>query len=51
MDNNPNSPGGDVLVVAHSHLLRILACRWLNIAPEHGRHFILDTVVSDINEF
>ncbi|CAG8747723.1 14400_t:CDS:10 [Dentiscutata erythropus] len=43
MDNNPNSPGGDVLVVAHSHLLRILACRWLNLPPEHGRHFLIDT--------
>jgi len=42
-DNNPSGPGGDILVVAHSHLLRILACRWLNLPPEHGRHFILDT--------
>jgi hypothetical protein len=46
MDNNPSSPGGDVLIVAHSHLLRILACRWLNMAPEQGKHFILDTAVS-----
>ncbi|CAG8578255.1 18470_t:CDS:2 [Rhizophagus irregularis] len=43
MDNNPSSPSGDVLVVAHSHLLRILACRWLNMPPESGRHFIVDT--------
>lgn len=48
MDNNPSSPSGDVLVVAHSHLLRILACRWLNMPPESGRHFIVDTAVSNI---
>lgn len=48
MDNNPSSSGGDVLVVAHSHLLRILACRWLNMPPEFGKHFIVDTAVSNI---
>ncbi|CAG8446921.1 11978_t:CDS:2 [Funneliformis caledonium] len=43
LDNKPNSPGGDVLIVAHSHLLRIMACRWLNMNPEFGRNYILDT--------
>ncbi|CAG8475847.1 12053_t:CDS:2 [Ambispora leptoticha] len=43
MDHDPNGPGGDILVVAHSHLLRILAMRWLNLPPSHGRYTLLDT--------
>jgi broad specificity phosphatase PhoE len=33
---------GDVLVVAHGHLLRILAARWLGLEPAGGRLFALD---------
>ena len=32
---------GDVCVVAHGHLLRILGARWLGLPPEAGRHFAL----------
>ena len=33
---------GDVAVVAHGHLLRVLAARWLGLAPELGSAFVLD---------
>jgi probable phosphoglycerate mutase len=35
--------GGDVLVFAHGHLLRVLAARWLGLSPESGGWFALDT--------
>ncbi len=35
--------GGDVVLVAHAHLLRVLAARWLRLDPEAGRLFRLDT--------
>jgi broad specificity phosphatase PhoE len=34
---------GDVALVAHGHLLRVLAARWLGLDPEAGRFFRLDT--------
>lgn len=34
---------GDVALVAHGHLLRILAARWLRLPPTDGRLFRLDT--------
>ena len=34
---------GDVALVAHGHLLRVLAARWLGLEPEAGRFFRLDT--------
>jgi broad specificity phosphatase PhoE len=34
---------GDVVLVAHGHLLRVLAARWLGLAPVDGRLFRLDT--------
>jgi probable phosphoglycerate mutase len=34
---------GDVALVAHGHLLRILTARWLGLDPEDGRLFRLDT--------
>jgi broad specificity phosphatase PhoE len=34
---------GDVALVAHGHLLRILTARWLGLAPDAGRLFRLDT--------
>lgn len=34
---------GDVAVVAHGHVLRILTARWLGLDPAGGRLFRLDT--------
>ena len=39
----PLLAGGDVVLVAHGHLLRILTARWLGLAPDGGRLFRLDT--------
>jgi probable phosphoglycerate mutase len=33
---------GDVLVVAHSHLLRVLLVRWLGLDVRHGEGFLID---------
>jgi broad specificity phosphatase PhoE len=33
--------GGDVALVAHGHVLRILTARWLNLPPERGALFAL----------
>lgn len=34
---------GDVVLFAHGHVLRVLAARWLGLAPSAGAHFLLDT--------
>lgn len=34
---------GDVALVAHGHLLRVLTARWLGLEPDGGRLFRLDT--------
>jgi probable phosphoglycerate mutase len=34
---------GDVALVAHGHVLRILTARWLGLEPNAGRLFRLDT--------
>ena len=34
---------GDVALVAHGHILRVLTARWLGLDPAHGRLFRLDT--------
>jgi len=34
---------GHVLVFAHSHLLRVLGARWLNLPASEGRFFVLGT--------
>jgi probable phosphoglycerate mutase len=35
--------GGDTLLVAHSHCLRVLTARWLGLNPESARFFNLET--------
>jgi probable phosphoglycerate mutase len=39
----PLLAGGDVALVAHGHLLRVLTARWLGLEPASGRLFQLDT--------
>jgi len=34
---------GDVVLVAHGHVLRVLTARWLRLDPSDGRLFRLDT--------
>ena len=34
---------GDVALVSHGHLLRVLTARWLGLEPANGRLFRLDT--------
>ena len=36
-------PEGDVALVAHAHVLRVLTARWLQLPPSDGRLFRLDT--------
>jgi broad specificity phosphatase PhoE len=39
----PLLAAGDVVLVGHGHLLRVLPTRWLGLEPDAGRHFRLDT--------
>ena len=39
---------GDVLVVAHGHLLRVLGARWLGLPPTSGRLFALGTATISV---
>jgi probable phosphoglycerate mutase len=39
---------GTTALVAHSHLLRILAARWLELPPLEGRRFILDNTTISV---
>lgn len=39
----PLLQAGDVALIAHGHLLRILTARWLGLVPSDGRLFRLDT--------
>lgn len=39
----PLLAAGDVVLVAHGHVLRVLTARWLGLEPAGGRLFHLDT--------
>jgi broad specificity phosphatase PhoE len=39
----PSLAEGDVALVAHGHVLRVLTARWLGLSPAGGRLFRLDT--------
>lgn len=39
---------GDVLVFGHSHALRALTARWLELDVTGGRHFVLDTATISV---
>ena len=34
---------GDVALFAHGHIFRVLVARWLDLPPQAGRNFLLDT--------
>lgn len=42
------SAGGDVALFSHGHMGRVLAARWLGLAPEDGRHFLLGTATLNV---
>jgi probable phosphoglycerate mutase len=39
---------GDVLLVAHGHILRVVAARWLGLPPEDARYFLLGTAALSV---
>jgi len=41
--SEPLLADGDVALVAHGHVLRVLTARWLRLRPADGRLFRLDT--------
>ena len=38
----------DAVLFAHSHVLRVLIARWLNLPAKSGRHFVIQTGVLNI---
>lgn len=40
--------GGDCLLFAHGHLLRILGARWIGAPPTAGRHLLLATAAISV---
>lgn len=40
--------GGPVVLVAHGHMSRVLAARWIGAAPEAGRHLLLGTAAPSV---
>ncbi len=43
LDDRGEPHRGDVVLVAHGHILRVLTARWLGLEPAAGRLFRLDT--------
>ena len=39
---------GDAALFAHGHVLRVLAARWVGLAPRAGAHFLLDTATLSV---
>jgi probable phosphoglycerate mutase len=39
---------GNVALFAHGHILRVLAARWINLAPNFGEHLLLDTATLSV---
>ena len=39
---------GDVPLIAHGHLFRVFAARWLGLPPAAGSHFLLDTATVSV---
>jgi broad specificity phosphatase PhoE len=35
-------PTGDVALVGHGHMSRVLAARWIGLGPEHGASFLVE---------
>ena len=35
--------GARVALFAHGHVFRVFVARWIELAPSHGAHFLLDT--------
>lgn len=40
--------GGNVVLFAHGHVLRVLAARWIGLPVSAGQHFLLDTVTLSV---
>ena len=40
--------GGDVALFAHGHVLRVLTARWLDLSPDRGRNFVLETATLSV---
>ena len=43
--------GGDVLVFAHAHVLRVLTARWLDLPAREGRRLVLGTARAGVLGF
>jgi probable phosphoglycerate mutase len=39
---------GDVALFAHGHILRVLTARWLDLPPDRGRNFVLNTATLSV---
>jgi broad specificity phosphatase PhoE len=39
---------GDVALFAHGHVLRVIAARWLELSPDRGRSFVLETATISV---
>jgi broad specificity phosphatase PhoE len=39
---------GPALLFAHGHLLRVLVARWIDLPPEEGRRFLLNTTTLNV---